>query len=263
MNQKQIEREWSRLLKREERFLNRNLAVKNLGWQQKIDRFVPEKLSETMRTVFLKAFGVIFEKGTIVIEKTYNRQKMEQDYKINEFAADIRNNHKAMKTFSKQADISRNGNMAISAIEGIGLGILGIGLPDIPLFLAVLLKSIYEVSLTYGFSYDSQEEQTFILKLIETALLHEEALLNADMEVNAWIRGEAAFEPSQREQMKRTSDALSNELLYLKFVQGVPLVGIVGGLSDVIYQKKITDYAALKYRRRFLELQKQKEVCRD
>lgn len=260
MNQRQIEKEWSHLLKKEERFLNRNLAFKNMGWQQKIDRFVPEKLSETMRMVFFKAFGVIFEKGTIVIEKTYNRERMEQDYKINEFAAELKNNHKAIRVFGKQANISRNGNMAISTVEGIGMGFLGVGLPDIPLFLAVLLKSIYEISLTYGFSYDSSEEQIFILKMIETALLHEQELLNGDMELNGWIRRETSFEHSRVEQMKRTSDALSNELLYLKFVQGVPLVGIIGGLSDVVYQKKITDYAALKYKRRFLELQKQKET---
>lgn len=41
-------------------------------------------------------------------------------------------------------------------------------------------------------------------------------------------------------------------MLYLKFIQGIPVVGVAGGISDVIYQKKITDYAVLKYKRRFL-----------
>ena len=54
------------------------------------------------------------------------------------------------------------------------------------------------------------------------------------------------------EQIKSTSDALAKELLYLKFVQGIPIVGVIGGLSDMVYQKKISDYAALKYKRRFL-----------
>lgn len=45
---------------------------------------------------------------------------------------------------------------------------------------------------------------------------------------------------------------LSKELLYLKFVQGIPVVGVIGGVSDVVYQKKITDYALLKYKKRFL-----------
>ena len=44
------------------------------------------------------------------------------------------------------------------------MGFFGLGLPDIPLFLGVLLKSIYEVALSYGYTYDTQEEQIFILK---------------------------------------------------------------------------------------------------
>ena len=44
-------------------------------------------------------------------------------------------------------------------------------------------------------------------------------------------------------------------MLYLKFVQGIPLIGVAGGISDAVYQKKITDYAMLKYKRRFLEKQ--------
>lgn len=38
----------------------------------------------------------------------------------------------------------------ISGVEGVGLGLLGIGLPDIPLFTAVILKSVYEIALSYG-----------------------------------------------------------------------------------------------------------------
>ena len=57
----------------------------------------------------------------------------------------------------------------------------------------------------------------------------------------------------QMEQIRRTSDALAGELLYLKFVQGLPVVGMVGGVSDMVYQKRISDYAAVKYKRRFLE----------
>ena len=45
----------------------------------------------------------------------------------------------------------------------------------------------------------------------------------------------------------------------MKFLQGVPIVGIVGGAYDVVYLKMITEYANLKYKRRFL-LKKKNEV---
>jgi len=116
-----------------------------------------------------------------------------------------------------------------------------------------LLKSIYEVALSYGYTYDTQEEQIFILKLIETALSHGEQLAQNNMELNLWMREERTFSISRNEQIRRTSDALAGELLYLKFVQGLPVVGMVGGVSDMVYQKRISDYAAVKYKRRFLE----------
>lgn len=252
MNQKQIEKEWKRLIKLEEKFINHNVEKKEKEWQNKLEKFVPEKLSGTLNTAFYKAFELIFEKGTGVIEKTYNKEKREQDYKINEYAAELKNNRKMMKVFGKQAKASQNLNMAISAAEGIGMGAVGAGLPDIPVFLGVLLKSIYETALIYGFTYDTEQEQIFILKMIETALAHENELLESNAELNKWIETPHLFEISKTEQIKRTSDALANEMLYLKFVQGIPIVGIAGGLSDVVYQKKITDYAQMKYKRRFL-----------
>ena len=51
---------------------------------------------------------------------------------------------------------------------------------DIPLFTAVLLKSIYEIALSYGFTYETEEEQCFILRIIENAFLHGERLEQAD-----------------------------------------------------------------------------------
>jgi hypothetical protein len=44
---------------------------------------------------------------------------------------------------------------------------------------------------------------------------------------------------------------MSTELLYMKFLQGIPVVGAVGGAYDAIYMKRVGKYAELKYRRRF------------
>ncbi len=254
MKKKHIEKEWQKLIREEQSFLNKNMAARKSGWQEKIEKYVPEKLEDTLNTAFCKAFALVFEKGTGLIEKTYQKEKKEQNYKINAYAADVRNTRRSMRAFGRAAAASKNLNMAVTAVEGVGMGLLGMGLPDIPLFLGVLLKSIYEIALSYGFSYDTREEQIFILKVIETALSHDKELAERNMELNLWAKREqAAGQTEWSEQIRRTSDALSKELLYLKFVQGIPVVGVVGGLSDMVYQKKISDYAALKYKRRFLE----------
>lgn len=53
--------------------------------------------------------------------------------------------------------------------------------------------------------------------------------------------------------MQQASHALSSELLYMKFLQGIPIAGIIGGVYDAVYLKRIADYADMKYKRRFLE----------
>ena len=244
-------KEWKRLRKEEQAFFRKNQNKKEAGWQKAVDRYVPDKLESTLNTAFLKAFELVFDRGRGIIEKTYNRQKKELAYQIDEYAAGLPGNGRAVRRFRKRAVRSRNLNMGISAVEGIGMGLAGMGIPDIPVFLAVLLKSIYETALHYGFSYETSQEQIFILKMVETSLLSGEELQRADLLLNEWM--EQPFDMGTREeQIRKTSDVLAEEMLYLKFVQGIPMVGIAGGVSDVIYQKRILEYADLKYRRRFL-----------
>ena len=252
MNQRQIEKEWIKIIKAEGKFIDRNLHKKEAGWQHKIEKFVPEKLSQNLNAAFYKAFEIIFEKGTGIIEKTYAKEKRQKEHQINAYAAETLGTRKSLKVFGKQAKASKNASALFSMVEGIGMGVAGAGLPDIPVFLTVLLRSIYEIAVIYGFDYDNEQEQIFILKNIETALAHEKELLEQNAELNRWVKNPYEFAVTKEEQIKRTSLALSDEMLYLKFVQGAPIVGVIGGVSDVIYQKKITDYVELKYKRRFM-----------
>ena len=52
--------------------------------------------------------------------------------------------------------------------------------------------------------------------------------------------------------MKHTSEELSNQILYLKFLQLVPIAGAVAGCSDIVYLNKVHRYINIKYRKRFL-----------
>ena len=137
--------------------------------------------------------------------------------------------------------------------------------PDIPLFIAMVLKSVYEIALSYGYSYDTDEEKIFILKVIEAAMCDEEAFREKNEALNEDIHQitlagdrmpEGSWKVSKAEQMRATSACLSQEMIYTKFLQGQFVIGIAGGIFDPIYVNRISDYAVLKYRRRFLESKK-------
>ena len=58
------------------------------------------------------------------------------------------------------------------------------------------------------------------------------------------------------QQIDQTAGCLSKELLYMKFLQGIPVIGAVGGAYDAVYTKRVVKYAEMKYRRRFYTKQK-------
>ncbi|MBO5088974.1 MAG: EcsC family protein, partial [Lachnospiraceae bacterium] len=145
--------------------------------------------------------------------------------------------------------------------------LVGWGIPDIPIFVSVLLKSIYEIAISYGYSYNTDKEKLFILKVIDAALMSGDVLRDKDDEINRLIdryHNEEVLPEEYGEtdpfvtelqivrQIDFSAQALSHELLYGKFVQGTTFVGVVGGTADITCLKKITDYASLKYKRRFL-----------
>ena len=60
--------------------------------------------------------------------------------------------------------------MLLSGAAGVGMGLFGVALPDIPLFTAMLLKALYETAESFGFDHSSLSEQLYVLRLLETAL---------------------------------------------------------------------------------------------
>lgn len=246
------EKEWETLERREATFLKRQSAGQVSLLNRKLEEVVPGNLQDKLDLAFGKAFQLVFEKGTKVIEKTYAKEKQKDAAKVREFTLGLRQNRKNLKSFSRQAGMTSAKNLVVSGVEGVGLGLFGIGIPDIPLFTGMILKSVYEIAISYGFPYDTPGERLFILKLIRGAMEHGEDLTAINDEIDGMIAGDISWEGVQKEEIRKTAETLSRELLYMKFLQGLPVAGVVGGLSDAVSLKKITDYASIKYQKRLL-----------
>jgi len=142
-----------------------------------------------------------------------------------------------------------------TAVEGIGLGILGIGMPDIVIWLGVLLRSIYGTALEYGYHYDSTGEKLLILKMMEASMQTGEAWEALDQEVDACLCRDGHGDTEEEElndQIERTALAFATDMLVMKFIQGIPLVGAIGGAANPVYYQKVMRYVQLKYRKKYL-----------
>lgn len=262
------ENEWRLQELKEESYVVKYVMDKTAKWVRFVEKKVPDTLQNTLEAAFNKAFVTVFDKGAALIEKTYNKEKQQNLYKENERTLDKEIfDAKSVKKFERQAKRTAAKNLAITSIEGVGMGLFGVGLPDIPVFVSVLLKSIYEISISYGFEYTTDKEKLFILKMIDTSLKSGNTLREKDTELNNLIERYNIEEKHPKEvddmaefvtelqivrQIDDSAKALSHELLYGKFVQSMTFVGVVGGTADVTCLKRVTDYAKLKYKRRFL-----------
>lgn len=249
--QRAMEKELKRLEKQERSFLEKRMEKKDSALNRLLAEKVPEKLQGTLDAAFAKAFALVFEKGTAVIEKSVNKEEKEKQFQIDSYAAAIKGDRKSLRAFSRKAGGAGRLNLALSGAAGIGLGVLGVGLPDIALFTALMLKGIYEIALRYGFSYGSDAERQFILLVISGAVAYGEEMKVIDDELNTFIQSGAFPAQDTETLIRQAAGGLSKELLYMKFLQGVPLVGAVGGAYDAVYMKRVMAYAELKYRRRF------------
>ena len=251
--------EYLRLCKAEAALLQRRQKKNAPLLSQLLSGRVPDKLQQTLRSAFFHAFESVFSHGSTVIDKTVSADERGKTYEIRRYSAQLRPDRRNLRAFSRDAGSAQTKNLLLSGTFGVGLGLLGIGLPDIPVFAALLLKNVYETALSFGFDYKTPGEQYFILLLLQSALSAGEDAVHLERTVDAWIaahRKIPAGVPTDaefRRQMRASADALADALLYMKFVQGIPIVGAVGGISDVVCMQQISEYTRLKYQRRRLE----------
>lgn len=263
------ERENLLLNKKEERFAAGRMKAGDPALNRLLDGRIPEKLDLTLEKAFIKAFQLIFEKGSGVIERSFDKEGIKKDFMVKEYALKLKNDRRSYADIRKSAGRSGLSNTAASGAAGIGMGVLGIGIPDIPVFTSMMFRSIFQIALRYGIDYDSPEEKLFALFLIRAAFSRGDEYKEANREVDGFIHSgrfediiieednvisRLSFweEGYRKRQMEYTARAVSKEVLYMKFLQGIPLIGAVGGAYDIKYMSLVTEYAELKYRKRFL-----------
>lgn len=247
-----VEKELKHLSRIEER-LRRQAHRDGLKWKKQLEAKIPEKVLVNLQNVFRKAFEIIFDKGTGIIEKTYKKEEIQKDFLVRDYAIDLELNRKDLVMLNASSELSSLVSLAVSTAEGVGLGMLGIGLPDIVLFVSLILRGCYETALRYGFSYDTPEERYFILAVLEGSMLKNEMWDTCNDLVNGMMVSlPVPTEEEMKEQVRHTSDAFALELLLAKFIQGLPVVGVVGGLVNPLYYRRVLNYVKLKYRKRYL-----------
>lgn len=252
--EKTIQKELARVKKDEAKLAQAAQKARPGGWKQELESRIPEKVLIGLEAAFAKGFSLVFQQGRGIIEKTYNKEDLEADHSIRDFAVRRKGGKKELRKLQSNAKQGSLRNLAMTTVEGIGLGALGIGMPDIVLFLVTLLKGVYETAIAYGFTYDTHQEQLWILKMLSTSLSTGDAWAEGNRQVEEMVPSEPQeiTQEALQSQIRQTASVFAMDMLLLKFIQGLPIVGIFGGAANPVYYQKVLRYVQLKYRKRYL-----------
>ncbi|MEI3579437.1 MAG: EcsC family protein [Acutalibacteraceae bacterium] len=109
---------------------------------------------------------------------------------------------------------------AAAAVRSAGLGLLGIGLPDIPVFTALLLRNMGQIAHGYGCGTGTRRDRLLWLRILDAALTDgPDYPRRARGAARPWA---GKHDPAHclPELTGRVAEGLSTRLLAAKFLQG-------------------------------------------
>lgn len=231
------------------------------GLMAKVEKRIPAKLVGSMDEAFYLAFQMLFEKGTRLLRLTFSEKRLRAERFIREYYLKEDPNAERVRSFHKSARAGGIVNTALATVEGFVMGLFGMGLPDIPILMSLLLRTIYTTALRYGYRFDNPRERYYILLVLSAALAkgsqRKEYALKAD-QVGRAIDSGVRMNINLDEQMRETAKALARSMLVVKFIQTTSIIGVVGGVQNFAASRKVAVMANLKYQKRFL-LRKKEE----
>ncbi len=252
--EKALKKEFKAIEKKEAKIQRSFVNAKQPAWKTALGDKIPQKVYAGLESTFCKGFSLVFNQGRGLIEKSYNKENLKDNHSIRDYAVQVKGGRKELKAVQKNARRSDSLNMVVTAAEGLALGALGIGMPDIVLFISTLLKGVYETALNYGYDYESREEQYMILNMMAASLITGQERVEWDEMIDNLLAEEpqAVTQEVLNEQIRETASIFAMDMLLLKFIQGLPVVGIIGGVANPIYYNRVLQYVQLKYHKRYL-----------
>lgn len=252
---KLIRRELLTIQLQEQKLQKAALKVKPVNWKAELEKKIPDKVYSGLESAFCTGFSLVFQQGRRIIEMTCRKEQLKSDHEQRDREVQNAASRTDLKQMHKNAKRTDGWNMAATTAEGMALGVLGVGMPDIVLFLSTLLKGVFETALHYGFEYESKQEQYLILKMMSVSLQTGKKWLKENGEIDSLLQEDAIAVSDEvlKDQMQRTASVFAMDMLVLKFIQGMPVVGILGGAANPVYYHKVMKYVQMKYRKRYLQ----------
>lgn len=125
-----IEKALQKIRKKERKYLERVQSCKGLA--NKI--VVSQKAQAALTAAFARGLDLVLKKGDWLIRRGISETEITQAFHEQDSRARQKLRAGQLRTLGTRARQVRRRGSGVSLAEGVGLGVLGIGLPDIPIF---------------------------------------------------------------------------------------------------------------------------------
>ena len=75
--------------KQEKKMQQAALKAKPAAWKTELESRIPEKVYTGLESAFCKGFGLVFDQGRAIIEKGYNKEDIQADHSIRDYAVQV------------------------------------------------------------------------------------------------------------------------------------------------------------------------------
>ncbi|MBE6930016.1 MAG: EcsC family protein, partial [Ruminococcaceae bacterium] len=137
-----IERELREIARREMKLATAAYRTKESPWKEKLEQLIPENVHAGLEKAFAAGFSLLIEQGSSLLEKSFDRESIRREFERRDAAVQTRGTRRELRELYRSGRQTGNAGTAFAAVEGTALGAVGIGMPDIVFFLAVLLRGI-------------------------------------------------------------------------------------------------------------------------
>jgi len=234
---------------------------------QKIaESLIPEFVIDTVQTAIRGCFEALLSGASYTISKDEILQKIiEQDPCLDSFDAIL--NSENLDAMDAVAYHYWNWNLGYAITQGIATGsaeLLGLA-ANIPALFTIIFRMMQQISASYGFDPDLQEEKQFILRVLSVASSADVAAKQAAMVFLKQLQTQLikktwkklAEEKALSVAIRELAKTIGIQITKRKALQMVPIIGgIIGGGFDGTYANDVGRTAVMLYRKRKIELLK-------
>ena len=90
------EKEFARLERRRRAYQARHARPPESRLDRALEDKVPPKLREALNSAFVKAFDLVFQRGTGLLERTFDAEAARQQFEIDQFAAQLKGDRSSL-----------------------------------------------------------------------------------------------------------------------------------------------------------------------